>query len=167
MKACSLRSRPPPSVAWTSASCCLNARTTSSSGSPGFSYYDQSLPYGIRLFRYHRGFLHQKVMLIDDRLAAVGTANLDNRSFRLNFEITAFCTSHRFVSQIREMLRSQARRLHPSLLPLPRRTSEVPPMDVDSLTRQSSASSARRLPRRAAAFSSLCKYCTRSPAKDQ
>ena len=70
----------------------------------GFSYYDQSLPYGIRLFRYHRGFLHQKVMLIDDRLAAVGTANLDNRSFRLNFEITAFCTSHRFVSQIREML---------------------------------------------------------------
>lgn len=69
-----------------------------------FSYYEQSLPYGIRLFRYHRGFLHQKVMLIDDRLAAVGTANLDNRSFRLNFEITAFCTSHRFVSQIREML---------------------------------------------------------------
>jgi cardiolipin synthase len=70
----------------------------------GFSYYDQSLPYGIRLFRYHRGFLHQKVMLIDDRLAAVGTANLDNRSFRLNFEITAFCTSPLFISQIREML---------------------------------------------------------------
>jgi cardiolipin synthase len=69
-----------------------------------FSYYDQSLPFGIRLFRYHRGFLHQKVMLIDDRLAAVGTANLDNRSFRLNFEITAFSTDSRFVTRISRML---------------------------------------------------------------
>lgn len=70
----------------------------------GFSYYDQSIPYGIRLFRYTKGFLHQKVMLIDDRLAAVGTANLDNRSFRLNFEITAFCTDPRFIAEVREML---------------------------------------------------------------
>jgi cardiolipin synthase A/B len=31
-----------------------------------FSYYEQSIPYGMRIFRYHRGFLHQKVMLIDD-----------------------------------------------------------------------------------------------------
>ena len=69
-----------------------------------FSYYEQSIPYGIRLFRYHRGFLHQKVMLIDERLAAVGTANLDNRSFRLNFEITAFSTDPRFVGQVTEML---------------------------------------------------------------
>ncbi|MGA0846241.1 MAG: cardiolipin synthase, partial [Luteolibacter sp.] len=69
-----------------------------------FSYYDQSIPYGIRIFRYHRGFLHQKVMLIDQRLAAVGTANLDNRSFRLNFEITAFSADSRFVQQIADML---------------------------------------------------------------
>ena len=69
-----------------------------------FSYYEQSIPFGIRLFRYHRGFLHQKVMLIDQRLAAVGTANLDNRSFRLNFEITAFSTDRRFVDEITTML---------------------------------------------------------------
>lgn len=69
-----------------------------------FSYYEQSLPFGVRIFRYHRGFLHQKVMLIDQRLAAVGTANLDNRSFRLNFEITAFSTDRHFVHQITEML---------------------------------------------------------------
>ena len=43
-------------------------------------------------------------MLIDDRLAAVGTANLDNRSFRLNFEITAFSTDRRFVGQVSRML---------------------------------------------------------------
>ncbi len=69
-----------------------------------FSYYEQSIPYGIRFFRYHKGFLHQKVMLIDERLAAVGTANLDNRSFRLNFEITAFSTDATFVREVTEML---------------------------------------------------------------
>lgn len=69
-----------------------------------FSYYEQSIPYGIRLFRYHKGFLHQKVMLIDERLASVGTANLDNRSFRLNFEITAFSTDPAFVREVTEML---------------------------------------------------------------
>ena len=53
----------------------------------------------MRIFRYQRGFLHQKVMLIDERLAAVGTANLDNRSFRLNFEITAFSTDREFVGR--------------------------------------------------------------------
>jgi len=69
-----------------------------------FSYYEQSIPYGIKICRYHRGFLHQKVMLIDDRLAAIGTANLDNRSFRLNFEITAFATDREFVAQVAQML---------------------------------------------------------------
>jgi len=74
-----------------------------------FSYYEQSIPFGIKLFRYHRGFLHQKVMLIDERLAAVGTANLDNRSFRLNFEITAFSTDPVFVGEIAGMLESDFR----------------------------------------------------------
>jgi cardiolipin synthase len=69
-----------------------------------FSYYQQSIPYGVKLYRYHKGFLHQKVMLIDERLAAVGTANLDNRSFRLNFEITGFSTDKKFVSEVEAML---------------------------------------------------------------
>ncbi len=69
-----------------------------------FSFYEHTIPFGVRLFRYHRGFLHQKVMLVDDRLAAVGTANLDNRSFRLNFEITAFCADKGFVDEVEHML---------------------------------------------------------------
>ena len=69
-----------------------------------FSYYEQSIPFGVKLFCYQQGFLHQKVMLIDDRLAAVGTANLDNRSFRLNFEITAFSTDRKFVGEVDAML---------------------------------------------------------------
>ncbi len=69
-----------------------------------FTYYEQAMPFNVRLFRYHRGFLHQKVMLIDSRLAAVGTANLDNRSFRLNFEITAFSPDPAFVDEVEHML---------------------------------------------------------------
>lgn len=69
-----------------------------------FSYFAQSIPYGVRIFRYQRGFLHQKVMLIDHRLAAVGSANLDNRSFRLNFEITGFSTDAAFVDEVVRML---------------------------------------------------------------
>ncbi len=74
-----------------------------------FSYYEQVLPYGVKLFRYQRGFLHEKVMLIDSRLAAVGTANLDNRSFRLNFEITGFSPDPKFVSEVETMLQNDFR----------------------------------------------------------
>ncbi len=70
-----------------------------------YTYLEDSVPYGVKLFRYQRGFLHQKVMLIDERMASVGTANLDNRSFRLNFEITAFVSDKKFISEVCEMLR--------------------------------------------------------------
>lgn len=69
-----------------------------------FTYYEQTIPIGVKLFRYQRGFLHQKVMLVDDRLACVGTANLDNRSFRLNFEISALATDPAFVDEVAHML---------------------------------------------------------------
>lgn len=69
-----------------------------------YTYYEQAIPHGVKLFRYQRGFLHQKVMLIDGRMAAVGTANLDNRSFRLNFEITAFVSDPTFVGEVGQML---------------------------------------------------------------
>jgi cardiolipin synthase len=69
-----------------------------------FTYFEQTIPVGVKLFRYQRGFLHQKVMLVDDRLACVGTANLDNRSFRLNFEISALSTDAAFVDEVGHML---------------------------------------------------------------
>jgi len=69
-----------------------------------FSYFEESIPYGVRIFRHQRGFLHQKVMLVDHRLAAVGSANLDNRSFRLNFEITGFSPDPAFVDEVARML---------------------------------------------------------------
>jgi cardiolipin synthase len=68
-----------------------------------FSYYNETEPFGVRLFRFQPGFLHQKAMLVDDDIAAVGTANLDNRSFRLNFEITLMIVDEEFGARIKDM----------------------------------------------------------------
>ena len=70
----------------------------------GFSYLNETLPFGIRIFRYTRGFLHQKVILVDNSLAGIGTANLDNRSFVLNFEITLLFASRAMIDDISSML---------------------------------------------------------------
>lgn len=69
-----------------------------------FSYFDEASETGVRIYRYLDGFLHQKVMLVDDRASAVGTANFDNRSFRLNFEVTAVIGNPEFSKQIEGML---------------------------------------------------------------
>lgn len=59
---------------------------------------------GLRIFRYQPGFLHQKVLLIDHDTAAVGSANLDNRSFRLNFEIMVVTVDEGFAQEVERML---------------------------------------------------------------
>ncbi len=75
-----------------------------------FTYLDEAGQSGVRFYRYQEGFLHQKVMLIDDGYATVGTANFDNRSFRLNFEITAGFYDPAFAAQVREMLEADFER---------------------------------------------------------
>jgi cardiolipin synthase len=69
-----------------------------------FSYLPETIGVGIGIYRYQRGFMHQKVLLVDDEMAAVGTANLDNRSFRLNFELTVVFMDRPFVLQVARML---------------------------------------------------------------
>lgn len=69
-----------------------------------YSYLVQASRAGIGIYRYQPGFMHQKVVLVDNHYAAVGTANLDNRSMRLNFEIIAVNTSEPFVSRVDAML---------------------------------------------------------------
>jgi len=68
-----------------------------------FSYFEDAGKTGVRFYRYRRGFLHEKVMLIDDQAATVGTANFDNRSFRLNFEITAVVEDPGFIREVEAM----------------------------------------------------------------
>ncbi len=69
-----------------------------------FSYYKEMQMAGVKFYRYEPGFLHQKVMLIDHAIASVGTVNLDNRSFFLNFEASMFVTSLPFIQAVEQML---------------------------------------------------------------
>ncbi|WP_125703389.1 cardiolipin synthase [Lacticaseibacillus daqingensis] len=46
--------------------------------------------YGVKIYHYENGFLHAKTMVVDQKIASVGSANLDIRSFKLNFEVNAF-----------------------------------------------------------------------------
>ena len=55
----------------------------------GRSYYDELLLAGVRLFEYLPRLLHAKTLLVDNALSVIGTANMDVRSFELNFEISA------------------------------------------------------------------------------
>jgi len=59
----------------------------------GRSYYEPLLAAGVRLFEYSAGIHHAKIALADDRWAMVGSANLDYRSMRLNFELNLLCHS--------------------------------------------------------------------------
>jgi cardiolipin synthase len=52
----------------------------------GRSYWSDLLGMGVKVYLYTKGMMHSKVVLVDDTFATVGSANLDNRSLRLNFE---------------------------------------------------------------------------------
>lgn len=71
-----------------------------------FSYYGSLAMAGIELWRYQPGFLHQKALLVDDRLAAVGSVNVDYRSFHLNFELLVMVTDKVFCDQMEAMMRA-------------------------------------------------------------
>jgi cardiolipin synthase len=70
----------------------------------GFSFIAEAEPAGVKFYRYQIGFMHHKVLLVDDDLAAVGTANFDNRSVRLNFELMLVFADKAFAAAVCEML---------------------------------------------------------------
>jgi cardiolipin synthase len=69
-----------------------------------FSYIAETELSGVKFYRYQPGFMHHKVLLVDDDLAAIGTANFDNRSIRLNFEIMLVFADRGFASEMEKML---------------------------------------------------------------
>lgn len=72
-------------------------------------YLDQLASMGAKIYFYNNGFMHQKVTLFDDQAAVIGTANFDNRSFRLNFEISAIVANSDFAQQVKNMLETDIR----------------------------------------------------------
>ncbi|WLR44314.1 cardiolipin synthase [Bacillus carboniphilus] len=55
-----------------------------------YSHVGQLLKAGAKVYTYEKGFLHSKCIVVDGKVSSVGTANIDVRSFRLNFEVNAF-----------------------------------------------------------------------------
>jgi len=81
-----------------------------------WSYLPGLAEVGIRIFRYTRGFMHHKVVLVDDKYCTIGTANFDNRSFRLNFELTVAVADDDFAGEVASMLERDFAEARPMLL---------------------------------------------------
>lgn len=73
-------------------------------------YYARALANeGVTIYSYQVGFLHAKTMTIDGKMAAVGSANLDFRSFQLNFEINAFLYDRQLVDELEQIFINDVR----------------------------------------------------------
>ncbi|ANZ33468.1 cardiolipin synthase [Staphylococcus carnosus] len=68
------------------------------------TYYHAAelLDAGVKIYTYNNGFIHSKVMVIDDEVASVGSANMDFRSFELNFEVNAFMYNKDIAVELRK-----------------------------------------------------------------
>lgn len=65
------------------------------------SYYNALLKAGVEIYKYQKGFVHAKTLVIDDEIAIVGTANMDIRSFDLNFEVNAIVYDEEITIQLK------------------------------------------------------------------
>jgi cardiolipin synthase len=67
------------------------------------SYYEDLLNAGVEIYLYQKGFVHAKSVVVDGNLAIVGTANMDFRSFDLNFEVNAIVYDEVFAGKVRDV----------------------------------------------------------------
>lgn len=68
------------------------------------SYIGELLQAGVKFYTYQGGFMHSKVIVMDNVVSSVGTANLDIRSFKLNFEVNAFIYDEKINREITEKI---------------------------------------------------------------
>jgi cardiolipin synthase len=64
------------------------------------SYYNELLKAGVQIYQYQKGFIHAKTMVTDKKVAMVGTANMDFRSFDLNFEVNAIVYDTQIATEL-------------------------------------------------------------------
>jgi len=67
------------------------------------SYYNDLLKAGVEIYQYQKGFLHAKTMVTDKKVAIVGTANMDFRSFDLNFEVNAIVYDAEIATELTDI----------------------------------------------------------------
>lgn len=69
-----------------------------------YSYLRKLITNGANVYQYKKGFYHAKVLLIDDSICDLGTANFDNRSFFLNHEINCYIYDHHKIEEVKQIL---------------------------------------------------------------
>lgn len=67
------------------------------------SYLERLLKAGVRIYRYYDGFLHSKLMMVDDEVCLIGSANMDFRSLEHNFEISGIVYDSAQTHRLREI----------------------------------------------------------------
>lgn len=65
------------------------------------SYFEPLLKAGVKIYLFPDGFLHSKIVISDDAIASVGTANIDVRSFEQNYEVNAVIYDRQFVNELK------------------------------------------------------------------
>ena len=73
------------------------------------SYLAQLLEAGVEVYRYQAGFLHSKLLLIDERIASIGSANMDFRSLEHNFEIAGILYDEGMTRRLRQIFEEDKR----------------------------------------------------------
>ena len=76
------------------------------------SYLDDMMKAGVKILFYKPGFLHSKLLIIDDSLTVIGSANMDFRSFEHNFEVNAFVYDREFTARMAGVFEDDASRCH-------------------------------------------------------
>lgn len=66
------------------------------------SYFELMLKSGIKIYLFPDGFLHSKIMVSDDAITTIGTANLDDRSFEQNYEVNAIVYDEPFAKLLKD-----------------------------------------------------------------
>lgn len=70
------------------------------------SYLEKLLEAGVEVYQYTKGFVHAKTIVIDDVFSTVGTANMDYRSFNINFEVNALIYNKPFARELNQVFNS-------------------------------------------------------------
>jgi cardiolipin synthase A/B len=69
------------------------------------SHIGELLKIGAKVYIYNNGFIHAKTIIVDEEIASVGTANIDYRSFKLNFEVNAFLYDEDISQQLTKIFK--------------------------------------------------------------
>ena len=70
------------------------------------SFYSDLMSAGVNIAEFHGGLLHTKSLLIDKRIAIFGSVNFDQRSLRLNFEISLIVYNNEFCAKLEKLIAS-------------------------------------------------------------